>query len=339
MKGIILVFCITVIILVGLLLTHSHSSKNFMQNITKSPLVTKRYFGVTVSGPEFQNAMYTDGSYKGYQYFHSKGLTMIRIPFKWERLQPTLQGNLDPEQLNNYTNMITQAAKAGENVIIEPHNFAHYNGNALSVADQNNFSDLWSRLAEQFKNNKAVWGYELMNEPHDIPGDCQTWAALSQSAIDTIRKTDTTHYILVPGYNWQSAVDWQNSSDCLKNLQDPANKLVYSAHEYFDEDKSGTYKSSCTDTNIGVTRAQPFLNWLATNNKIGMFTEYGIPPDACWQTTLTQFMDVISTNPNIIGGIYWAAGPAWGDYPLSVEPKDDTDKPQMSILEKYPTTK
>ena len=291
-----------------------------MQTLIKPTTIsiTKRYFGVNVSGPEFQNAMYTDGSYKGYQYFHSKGLTMIRIPFKWERLQPTLLGDLDSEQLNTYTNMIVSAEKAGESVIIEPHNFAQYNGKALTAADQNNFSDLWDKLAQKFKNNTGVWGYELMNEPHDIPGDCQTWQTLSQSAITAIRKTDTTHYILVPGYSWQSALDWQNASDCLKNLQDPADKLIYSAHEYFDEDKSGTYKSPCTDTTIGVTRAQPFLTWLAKNNKIGMFTEYGIPQDACWQTTLTQFMNTIYTNPNIIGGIYWAAGPFWGDYPLSV---------------------
>jgi endoglucanase len=178
-----------------------------------------------------------------------------------------------------------------------------------------------------------------MNEPHDTPGDCQTWKILSQSAINTIRHEDASHYILVPGYSWQGASDWQSKSDCLKDLRDPSNKLIYSAHEYFDEDKSGTYQSSCTNPNIGAERAKPFLDWLAINNKVGIFTEYGIPQSQCWQETLDIFMQYIYNNPNIIGGTYWAAGPAWGNYPLSVEQENKIDKSQMLILEKYPTTK
>jgi endoglucanase len=335
------IFALGIIVIIGGLFTlYNHmQSTTLFPKLTHTPLVTKKYFGVTVSGPEFQDAVYTDKTYSGYSYFHQKGLTLIRMPFKWERIQPTLQGVLNMNQLNKYSEMVTSAQNAGETVIIEPHNFARFNNIPLTVNDQHNFSDLWSKIAIHFKDYSGIWGYELMNEPHDIPGDCQTWETLSQSAIDAIRIVDTTHYILVPGYSWQSAPDWQSASDCLKNLKDPANKLIYSAHEYFDEDKSGTYKTSCTDTTIGVTRAHPFLTWLEKNNKIGMFTEYGIPPDICWQTTLNKFMQTIYTNPNIIGGIYWAAGPAWGDYPLSIEPKNNTDKPQMKILTKYPTTK
>jgi endoglucanase len=38
---------------------------------------------------------------------------------------------------------------------------------------------------------------------------------------------------------------------------------------------------------------------------------------------------------NGIGGTYWAAGPWWGDYPLSVEPRKGKDRPQMEVLELY----
>ena len=328
-----------IILFIFLLIGIIALGKTFMKNqkVQQTQLITKRYFGVTVAGPEFQEAMYPNINYTGYTYFHKKGLTIVRLPFTWERMQPTLQGPLDKNQSEQYAGMIVSAQKAGEQVIIEPHNFGRYNNNPLTVKDTKNFADFWQKLAQQFKNYPAVWGYELMNEPHDIPGDCQTWKVLSQSAINAIRKEDTTHYILVPGYNWQSAADWQTSSDCLKNLTDPANKLIYSAHEYFDEDKSGTYQSTCTDTSIGTTRAQPFLDWLQRHDKIGMFTEYGVPPNPCWEETLSIFMQKISINPHIIGGIYWAAGPFWGDYPLSIEPENNKDKPQMSILEKYPS--
>lgn len=326
------------ILIIGIVLLVPMMMRQYKDSTEEMPpQITKKYFGVTIAGPEFQQAMYPKNDYQGYAYFHKKGLTMLRLPFSWERMQPALLGPLDKNQTEQYTNMILSAQKAGDQVIIEPHNFGRYNAIPLTTQDTNSFADLWQRLAEQFKNYPAVWGYELMNEPHDMPGDCQTWKVLSQSAINAIREEDTTHYILVPGYSWQSAADWQSASDCLRNLYDPANKLIYSAHEYFDEDKSGTYKSACTDKQIGVTRAQPFLDWLQKNNKIGMFTEYGIPADPCWEQTLTYFMQAIYTNPNIIGGVYWAAGPFWGDYPLSIEPVNGQDKPQMKILEKYPT--
>lgn len=310
---------------------------NIGTSVKTIPSLSKKLFGVNISGPEFNQAIYTDNTYTGYAYFHSKGLTLIRLPFKWERLQPSLLGNLDSTQLSSYINMILAAQKAKEQVIIEPHNYGRYNTTPLTATDTANFADLWTKITQTVKIYPAIWGYELMNEPHDMPGDCQTWNILSQSAIDAIRQEDTQHYILIPGYSWQGAADWLDKSDCLKDLHDPSNKLIYSAHEYFDEDKSGTYTSACTDTTIGVERAQPFLHWLSQNNKIGMFTEYGIPQDACWQQTLDLFMKTISTNPNIVGGTYWAAGPAWGNYPLSVEPKGTIDKPQMKILEKYPT--
>ncbi len=204
----------------------------------KAKIVSEKDFGVNISGGEFQQAMYTDKKYTGYRYFHSKGLTLLRIPFKWETIQPTPMGELDTKQLASYTGMITVAQKAGEKVIIEPHNFGRYNNIPLTDKDNNSFSDLWKKLAAIYKGYSGIWGYELMNEPHDIPGNCETWRTLSQAGINAIRSEDITHYILVPGYSWQSASDWQRESDCLKNLSDPENKLLYSAHEYFDEIKA-----------------------------------------------------------------------------------------------------
>jgi endoglucanase len=41
---------------------------------------------------------------------------------------------------------------------------------------------------------------------------------------------------------------------------------------------------------------------------------------------------------NDLPGTYWAGGPWWGDYPLSVEPRGGKDRPQMKILTKYSGT-
>jgi len=66
--------------------------------------------------------------------------------------------------------------------------------------------------------------------------------------------------------------------------------------------------------------------------------EFGVPGnDPRWLTMLDQAMDYMKSRN--MSGTYWAAGPWWGSYPLSVEPtnidNNPVDKPQMAILSKY----
>ena len=51
---------------------------------------------------------------------------------------------------------------------------------------------------------------------------------------------------MVEGKNYAGAAGWEGSSDKLKDLVDPCNKLVYQAHTYFDKDNSGLIKKHTT---------------------------------------------------------------------------------------------
>jgi endoglucanase len=44
---------------------------------------------------------------------------------------------------------------------------------------------------------------------------------------------------------------------------------------------------------------------------------------------LSSMMDASGV---LVGWQWWAAGPAWGNYPFSLHPKDGQDRPQMSLL-------
>lgn len=301
---------------------------------------TRKLFGVNIAGAEFNaQAFYTDRKYTGYSYFHDTGLTLMRLPFLWERLQPIPYQALSSDT-SLYGTMIAAAHAAGDMVIIEPHNYGRYNNQPLTMNDTAMFSDLWKRLTQTYQNTPGIWGYELMNEPHDLNGGCQTWATLAQSAINTIRSTDTKHYILVPGYSWQSAYSWPETSGCLASLHDPAYKMIFSAHQYFDRDFSGSnYDTTiCSDTNRGRTLTHPFISWLKKKHAVGVFTEYGIPGNnTCWLQTLDNFLQTLYTSPDILGGTYWAAGPAWGSYALSIEPVINTTASQIQVLKKYPS--
>ncbi|MFL5728400.1 MAG: glycoside hydrolase family 5 protein, partial [Cytophagaceae bacterium] len=309
------------------------------------------HYGVNLAGLEFgsppgtYNSTYFKPSAAELDYYNSKGLKLVRLPFLWERVQPTLGGPLDAAYLGYIDNVVSDAKARGMSVILDVHNYGRYNGNLIGSASVSisNFKDLWARLAQHYASETAVWAFDLMNEPHDMT---TAWNTIAQAAIDTIRIHDNSHFILVEGDNWAKGDTWVTYNDILKNLSDPAHKIIYEAHIYFDSNGSGTYASTSFSTNgatvnTGVTKITPFVNWLNTNNLRGIVGEYGVPNNASasdqssWNTLLDNFMTYLKAN--CVGGTVWAGGPAWGSYTLSVEPTSGftVDQPPMSVLQNY----
>lgn len=310
-----------------------------------------RLFGVNWAGAEFggsrwpgtinQDYIYPADPARGV-YFHGKGLTLVRVPFDWERLQNQANGPLSTQDVAGLRSVLNAAQQSGDLVILDMHDFGRYYGQPLDPTfSRDMFADAWRKIATEYRSHPALYGYELMNEPHDLAGGGDGWAQLAQAATDAIRQVDTQHTILIPGYSWQSARFWPENNPNLA-ISDPSNNIVYAAHLYFDSDYSGGYNRSYDADGayplIGSDRVQPFLTWLQQHNARGMLTEYGIPDDDYrWNVVLNNFLGTISTSPYIVGGTYWAAGPWWGTYRLSVEPQNGVDRPQMPILQNYPS--
>ncbi len=80
--------------------------------------------------------------------------------------------------------------------------------------------DLWSILAERYKNEPAVL-FDLYNEPHDVRP--QDWQQCARKLVDTIRPIHPLSLI------WISGTDWAND---LRGVQLDLPNLVYSAHVY-----------------------------------------------------------------------------------------------------------
>ena len=57
------------------------------------------------------------------KYFAEKGMNVFRISVLWERLQPTLGGNLDMTELARLSDLIDQAEQLHASVIINIHNY------------------------------------------------------------------------------------------------------------------------------------------------------------------------------------------------------------------------
>jgi len=314
-------------------------------------------FGVNLAGAEFgQNFPGTYGMDYTYpaatelDYYKSKGLTLIRMPFAWERMQPTLNSPLNTAEVGYMTNFLNAADARGISVILDVHNYGRYGTGSFSDFTYHGsiigstqvpvtaFSDFWSRMATQFKGHSSLLGYDIMNEPHDM-GGASVWPTAAQAAVNAIRRVDTTHKIFVEGDGWAGAWSWATYNSNL-NINDPSSLLVYEAHQYFDSNDSGTYTSSYDATGaypaVGVDRLQPFATWLTAHGYKGWVGESGVPNnDSRWLTVLTNFFTALKNDG--IWGTYWAGGPWWGTYTLSCEPINGQDSVQMSVLQNYPS--
>ena len=116
--------------------------------------------------------------------------------------------------------------------------------------------------------------------------------------------------------------------------------MMYTAHIYFDSDLTGTYKKGYDEdmryTMVGAEESQDFRKWLEEKNAYGMFTEFGVPgDDPKWLAVVSAFLSDVEEDHRIKGVYWWSAGPWWGEYPMSLTPDGNGDKPQMRVLEQH----
>jgi endoglucanase len=109
---------------------------------------------------------YTYPTHVEIDYYAAKGMSVLRLPFLWERIQPTQLGSLDAAELGRIDDVVSYATGKGLKIEIEPHNYGFGFGSLIDSAQTPNssFADLWGKLAVHYKSNPDVI-FGLMNEP------------------------------------------------------------------------------------------------------------------------------------------------------------------------------
>jgi len=302
--------------------------------------------GVNISGAEYGDA---EGSFEtAYIYpsaftldwAASRQMTAIRLPFLWERLQPELFGDLDATELARLQDTVRYANQRGLSVILDPHNYAAYRGRKIGTAGVPPIAlaDFWRRLSQHFAgNDKAIFG--LMNEPAEIPSN--VWFDASREALAAIRREGAENLVLVPGNMWTGASHWfeeqEGGSNAIlfEHFSDPSDNFAFEFHQYMDADFSGT-KSTCSRVEDAVSALKEVTEWLERTGSKGFLGEFGGTASPECLTGLMTMADYLNRHPsNWIGWTAWAAGEWWGDYPLSLQPVESIDKPQMRVLLPY----
>jgi hypothetical protein len=221
-------------------------------------------YGVNLAGLEFGNATSQNPGQPGvdyfpepaasYNYLASRGIKLIRLPVRWERLQPELGEPLKGTEVAALRTQLDQAAAAGLSVVLDLHNYGRYRTGAnelvlgTSQLTAGHVSDFWIRLTQELGNHQAVIAIGLMNEPHDLPAaegstSAQTWEDISQTVVNEVRRSGFHKTITVAGYDWSSLARWR-SNHPRAWIQDPDANIRYEAHHYWDADGSGKYIQS-----------------------------------------------------------------------------------------------
>lgn len=287
-------------------------------------------------------------------HFASLGFGAVRIPFLWERLQPSLRGGFAGGYFASLNKTVNQVTHRGMHAIIDPHNYARYSksgkvnggkvigapGSGVSVAD---FADFWTRLANAFKGNPNVI-FAIMNEPNTM--STRLWAETAQAAIDAIRKTGASQLVFVPGNGWTGAHSWLESwydtaaeglsnARAFENFTDSGNNFAFEMHQYLDSDAGGR-SNECISSSVGVDGLAGATQWLEEHNFRGFLGEFAGGRSAICEQAIDAMLTHMDGHPAWLGWTWWAAGPWWSDTWQAIEPASDgTDKPQVAWLLKH----
>jgi len=73
-------------------------------------------------------------------------------------------------------------------------------------AAQDKFVEIWKKLAARYKNSRAIWGFDLANEPveEQVGEDCDDWHDLAERAAKAIRAIDPGRTLIVEAPPWGS---------------------------------------------------------------------------------------------------------------------------------------
>lgn len=182
------------------------------------------------------------------------GFNSVRVPFHynlfWDGTQLTNRGFqyfdrvieycrahgmyvlLDMHAAPGYQNPGDHSDNVNSNASQPRHTVTFWDGNNVNIAAQ-----VWRHIANRYRNEPVIWGYDLINEP--VPQAGREYELLPSfiTMRNAIRQVDNNHIIVAEGSWWGSdltKIDWMDpvtrSNTGITARWD--NNLVYQVHHY-----------------------------------------------------------------------------------------------------------
>ncbi|MFA6457273.1 MAG: cellulase family glycosylhydrolase [Bacteroidota bacterium] len=175
-------------------------------------------------------------------YIRDSAGTFVRVEQGFSITDSLLQWCADNHM---YLILDLHAAPGGQSA----NNISDYNPSLPSLwASEKNKSmtvELWRMLAEHYKDQPWVGGYDILNEPAwDLPPDNKPLRDLSVAITTAIRTVDTTHIVFVEG-NWYAS-DFNGMAPAWDD------NMAWSFHKYWntnDQSSLNNYVNIRNSTN------------------------------------------------------------------------------------------
>jgi endoglucanase len=207
----------------------------------------------------------------------SWGFNLVRLPFHYNVLTPPDSPGVYSESgFAIFDSLISWCTKNNIYVILDLHcapggesdqTISDYDPSIPSLwqdtAKQTRTVELWKTIAERYKSEPAIAGYDLLNEPRwDFPNGNKPLYDLYVRITNAIRSIDTTHLLFIEGN--QYATDFSG-------LTPPWDKkMVYSFHKYWNPNNASAIQGYL---NLGSTYNIPLWLGETGENSNTWFTE------------------------------------------------------------------
>ncbi len=308
-----------------------------------------RYKGVNLAGADFgedscrapRTKITSYPTAEEVDYFTGKGMTIFRLPFRWERLQRRQLAVFNAAEQARMDTFVSYATGKGAYVLLDPHNYARYFGNLIGetrrtgqrirgfldqvgrALPQQQPGDLWPderaarhdhRIVGQ-RRQRGHPGYPPHRGHQPDPGAGQRLGAARHSWGD----------------NWYGTPN----AVAMLNITDPGNNYAFEVHQYLDSDGSGSQRYLC-ERHDRLQRMANFTTGCGRTTSAPFWASSAAVPTLTCLSALDDLLTHLDQNSDVyLGWTYWAAGPWWGDYFMSIEPLEGADRPQMTPLSQH----
>lgn len=267
--------------------------------------------------------------------FVRNGFHTVRLSILWERIQPEPFKPLSDSEMALVDKSVADMGGFAS-ILIDVHNYARYRGHRLDQTPRgaDMLADLWTRLAKHWGNNPKI-AFGIMNEPYDI--SARDWRRIADASVVAIRATGAKNLLLIPGTRWTGAHNWTEGGDesnaaAFADFKDPGNNFLFELHQYMDPDSSGT-TDGCVSAAIGAERLEQVTTWLRERKAGALLGEFGAANSPVCLQALDNILSYMDANADVWKGwTYWAGGPWWGNYMMSIQPENGKEKPQTEVL-------
>ncbi len=185
-----------------------------------------------------------------------------------------------------------------------------YNGDYTSE----NFLETWYRILDHYKDHKALWGVDLLNEPHGpatwgAQNPSTDWNTFAESAIVALEKRypEARWIYVVEGIEWGKQLAGADHAP-LTLPPSAKHRLAYSAHNY-----GRSVIPTLNIWNVPALHADwdAHFGFLADKGEVVITGEWGgrVDLDSEWMKTFVAYLQ----EKNMTNTFFWSLGPNSGD--------------------------